>query len=514
MVLSCGNQHCDNWLGENAQTCPADCTKYSVASYNFQAICNSSHTLFEPVNEVEVAQILRNAINRGQHVKVVGRLHSTNSVICNDGVVMSTKKLDKIHGIEIYNSVQTVKVQAGATMGQLSDWLNARGKALGYSLMGFRGISIAGAIGTGAHGSSPKHPAVLLSQVQSMEILTADNAIVEYNQLTTPPKIWKALNANLGLLGVVLNVRLKIREQFALNTKVDAFKDDVLLAKQGNWNLIKDCDFGQMVWFPAAGTVFRTCGKEQSLREANLDPGARAAFVDFGVPNEMFPMAKAIVHQGTCHSKINCNLERLRVADLKMHPPIKVRDGRKEKSVFEATGISHKMMASDLNEKSFGIKQNDWAVVIPVAKLDSALVAIKAKLESYNLCLPFAGIFIRYGQAEPNSWLAHSAPGAAINPGEPIAFVDIVVYSPNGLDYVEKEQQEVPETELIKMLIDKFDAQLHWAKNTDPLLRYGLQKGRTDESIKQFLDVVDSFDPQGVFSNPTAEILRDQVSAQ
>lgn len=511
MILSCGNLRCDTWLGENEQTCPSDCTQYSVASYNFQEICQTSSTLLEPETEIEMTQAIRDAGSNGRHIKVVGRLHSTNSVICNDGVIISTKKLDKIYGIETYNSVPTVKVQAGVTMGQLSDWLDTQGKALGYSLMGFRGISIAGAIGTGAHGSSPKHSSVLLSIVESFEILAADNTLVEYNRLTTDPKIWKALNTNLGLLGVVLNVRLRIREQFALKTKIDFFDEDQLLTKQGNWNLIKYCDFGQMIWFPGSKTVFRTCGTEVELSKANLTPGARAAFVDFGVPSGVFPIAKAVVHAGSCQSGLNCNLEKIRVADLKLYPPMKILAGNKEKFVSEATGLSHKMMASDLNLKSMNVPQNDWAVAIPVAKLDQALIALKEKLESYKMCLPFAGIFIRYGQTDTISWLAHSAAAETSLPGEALAFIDMVVYRPVGLSEMEKIAHEVPETEIIKMLIDKFGARLHWAKNKDALLQYQLENGHLDDSIRQFLEVVDKFDPHGLYSNATADILRSRM---
>lgn len=514
MVLSCGNLRCDTWLGENAETCPADCTNYSVASYNFQEICTTSSTLLEPASESELVEALHESVAQGQHVKIVGRLHSTNSVICNDGVIISTKKLDTIYGLETYNDALTVKVQAGVTMGQLSDWLSTKGKSLGYTLMGFRGISIAGAIGTGAHGSSPKYPSVLLSLVESMEVLRGDNTRVEYNRLTTDPKIWKALNANLGLLGVVLNLRLKVRDQFALKTKVDSFKDELLLSKVGNWNLIKDCDFGQMVWFPGAKTVFRTCGHEAPLATARLDPGARAAFVDFGVPSGLFGLAKSVVHGGSCHSGFNCGLEKIRVADLKLNPPMKVRFGSRERSVTAATGLSHRMMASDLNANTFGFTQNDWALAIPVSRLDQALRAIQEKLSAHHLCLPFAGIIIRYGQTHSLSWLAHSSAEEGSAPGEPLAFLDMVVYSPVGLTDAERLEHEFPETDVIKMLIDDYGARLHWAKNKDALIQHELQTGRWDESIRQFLDVVDSFDPKGIFSNSTAEMLRDQIRSR
>jgi UDP-N-acetylenolpyruvoylglucosamine reductase len=514
MLLSCGNNRCDAWLGENAETCPMDCSNYSVASYNFQQICTTAQKLTIPENESGMATALRAAAIEGLEVKVVGRLHSTNSVICNRGILLSTQKLTKIHGIESYNSVETVKVQAGVTMGQLTDWLDTQGKALGYTLMGFRGISVGGAIGTGAHGSSPKHASVLLSLLESIELLTDQGTRVEYNRQTTDPKVWKALNGNLGLLGVILNVRLRIRDQFALQAKVDHFSEDELLEKQGNWNLIKDCDFGQMVWFPAAGTVFRTCASEQSLKTTQLDPGARAAFVDFGVPDGLFNLAKSVVHAGSCHSNLNCQLEKLRAADLKISPPLKIQTGSREKTVFEATGRSHQMMTSELNQKSLGFTQNDWALALPVSKVDQALRAIQEKLKLHQLCLPFAGIFIRYGQADSDSWLAHSAPGKISQKGEPIAFLDMVVYSPVGISALSKSIHEVPELEIMQMLIDQFGARLHWAKNTDALIEYELRKGHLDESIQQFLDVVDAIDPQQRFKNKTSDLLRARQAAK
>ena len=60
-----------------------------------------------------------------------------------------------------------VRVDAGVKTGDLAEWLHARGKSLGYALMGFRLPTIAGAVATGSHGSSPRFDSVLASRVRS-----------------------------------------------------------------------------------------------------------------------------------------------------------------------------------------------------------------------------------------------------------------------------------------------------------------------------------------------------------
>jgi hypothetical protein len=81
---------------------------------------------------------------------------------------------------------------------------------------------------------------------------------------------FRALAANVGMLGVVTRVGLRVEPRFNLDVKVDFSGDDVLWTK-GVEDLVADCDWGQLVWLPRAGKVMRMCGM-RTLQETQ--PGA------------------------------------------------------------------------------------------------------------------------------------------------------------------------------------------------------------------------------------------------
>jgi FAD/FMN-containing dehydrogenase len=65
------------------------------------------------------------------------------------------------------------------------------------------GISVAGAIGTGAHGSSLRHPNSLSDQIIRLTIVDGTGEI----RVIDDPQEVNAFRVHLGLLGVIIDVR-------------------------------------------------------------------------------------------------------------------------------------------------------------------------------------------------------------------------------------------------------------------------------------------------------------------
>lgn len=94
------------------------------------------------------------------------------------------------------NADNTATIGAGLNLRETTQFLRLNGRALKFT-PAFGNITIGGAIGTGAHGSSIKHHASISSQVVSVKIVNGKGQIQEINN----PEDLKAFKMHLGLLG-------------------------------------------------------------------------------------------------------------------------------------------------------------------------------------------------------------------------------------------------------------------------------------------------------------------------
>jgi len=165
---------------------------------------------YEPGSEQEVLEILNQ--HQGQHIRAIGSLHSWSEAPCGDGVVISLKRLNtvQVHRIEPEDSAT---VGAGAQIKTILHALKKHGKTL-PSLGLITEQTIAGAISTGTHGSG-KHS--LSHYVQAVRIARYDTesgkAIIE--EIDSGDDL-RAARCSLGCLGVILTVRISIRDLYSV----------------------------------------------------------------------------------------------------------------------------------------------------------------------------------------------------------------------------------------------------------------------------------------------------------
>src|SRR5690606_9678568 len=97
----------------------------------------------------------------------------------------------------------TVEFEAGVRFFELQENLAAQGYSFGLGATGYGGITIAGGVATGAHGSSLLTSSTISSYVVGMDVVGADGNLTTYTEGTTgvsDPNLWKALKTNMGLL--------------------------------------------------------------------------------------------------------------------------------------------------------------------------------------------------------------------------------------------------------------------------------------------------------------------------
>jgi L-gulonolactone oxidase len=160
-----------------------------------------------PASIEEVAE----AVVRSQEVRVAGAGHSFTPAVLTDGTLLSLDRMDRV--LDVDRSSGLVRVEAGITLGALSDELWRHGLAL-ENLGDIDVQSIAGATATGTHGTGSKLPN-LSAALQSIELVTADGSTVELNEETDPDG-WRAARVSVGALGVVTAVTLQAVPAFTL----------------------------------------------------------------------------------------------------------------------------------------------------------------------------------------------------------------------------------------------------------------------------------------------------------
>ena len=499
----CGNGTCDE--DESALSCPADCANAKVVSYNLQTICDGVHEVLTPTSTAEVQAAVARARREGLPIRVIGRRHSSNGQLCNDGLIVSTAELDQALYIERFDGVETVVTQPGIRYGDLTRWLDERGRSLGFAVLGTRDPTIAGAIATASHGSSPRHPSVISSRVESMQIVDAEGELHEYRRRTTDETTWKALTAGLGLTGIVTELRLRIEPTFNLDVQVSYHDDAGLGRGNGPIDYVRDCDYGQLLWFPGRRRVVRMCGVKTDLPR---EPGATNRLLKPDFRKWVAGPAERGLHYGTCNAHFNCaTLERVRYRQLVREPPLyrKMAPGQPDRSLHQVVGAGYAMMSSELTLAQQGILQHDFEFAVPAGEAAATFAAARRLFTAERICLPLVGVFIRFSRIEDEAWIAHTSTSDRFVEGQYVTFFEMPLYVPEGIDQATRDELMAPYEGWIRTLIDERRARPHWGKNDDWVFELQDAEAAYGARWASFRAVVERLDPDGVFSNAWAE---------
>lgn len=498
-AVSCGNGTCDN--GETEQTCPGDCVPAKVVSYNNQSVCDRVQALVEPSTTAEVQAAVRRAREQDLPIRVIGRRHSSNEQLCNTGIIVSTARLTAPLYLEWFEDVETVVTEPGIRYGDLTQWLEERGRSFGFAVLGTRDPTIAGAIATGSHGSSPNHPSVISSLVESVEVVDAQGEVWEYTRRDTPAETWKALTAGLGLVGIMTKVRLRVEPAFNLDVQVTVHRDDRVGLGRGPIDYVKECDYGQLIWFPGQRRVVKMCGIKTDL-PAELGATNRLLKPDFS--SIITGPAERALHYGSCNPSFNCRLlERTRYRQFVTEPPLyrKMAEGEKDRSFSQVVGRGSRMMSSELTLAQQGILQHDFELAVPPSRAAAAFAAAREYFAVQDVCLPLVGVFTRFSRVEDEAWIAHTSASELFTEGDYVTFFEMPIYVPDGVSSATMDAFMAKYEEWVRRLIEDFGARPHWGKNDswvfdlqDPIAAYG-------ERWSTFRRAVARLDPDGVFSN-------------
>ncbi|KXN64798.1 FAD-binding domain-containing protein, partial [Conidiobolus coronatus NRRL 28638] len=177
-----------------------DC--YTYTSYQYKIECESSSPILYPKTLEKLQDIIKNAIRSGDKIKVVGSRHSITDAICTDGIPIHMKHFDEV---SVNKREGTVTLGAGLEIMDAMDRLMEFGVTVN-NLPSFGGITVAGCVAIGVHGSSLKTPS------NPSEYLTAVTFINGNGELETVDETdpdFNSFRVNLGLLGVFVSLTFK-----------------------------------------------------------------------------------------------------------------------------------------------------------------------------------------------------------------------------------------------------------------------------------------------------------------
>ncbi|HSL58188.1 MAG TPA: D-arabinono-1,4-lactone oxidase [Acidimicrobiales bacterium] len=168
----------------------------------------------EPRTDDELADVVRRATEAGRTVRPVGSGHSFTALVPTDGVVVSLEHLAGV--VSVDTAAGVAEVRAGTRIADLGDPLLAAGVAL-PNQGDIDRQAIAGACGTGTHGTGPTLPC-LSAGVVGATVVLANGDIVDCDA-DHHPELFAATRLSLGATGVVARLRLRVRPAYRLHER-------------------------------------------------------------------------------------------------------------------------------------------------------------------------------------------------------------------------------------------------------------------------------------------------------
>ncbi|MGH9829055.1 MAG: D-arabinono-1,4-lactone oxidase, partial [Blastocatellia bacterium] len=217
-------------------------SKNSWQNWSGSVSCSPAK-IAKPSTLDELVQLVRDAARESRSLRVFGAGHSFTRLVETDQVLVS---LDNLTGVE----------SADPESGRATVWAGTRLKDLGEALFQ-KGVaqenlgdideqSIAGAVGTGTHGTGITLGSIA-TQIEGLTIVTASGLVVECSP-DSNRDLFKAAQVSIGALGVIAKITLRVLPSYKLKRESSRVTLDHCLShldeyKQNNRNF-------EFFWFP------------------------------------------------------------------------------------------------------------------------------------------------------------------------------------------------------------------------------------------------------------------------
>lgn len=212
--------------------------------------------IFQPRNQAEVAELIKQARLHDKTIMTVGSGHSpsdltmTSQWLCNLDKMDQVLKLEEFYGATKNGDGKEVKfvdltVEAGCRVYQLNEYAKKNKLAI-QNLGSISEQSIAGLISTGTHGSSKYH-GLVCEQLVSITIMNSEGKAIKCST-TNNPELFRAALLSLGKIGIIVEVTLRTIPRYTIKSKQEVINFQTLIRL---WDEIwLEAEFIRIWWFP------------------------------------------------------------------------------------------------------------------------------------------------------------------------------------------------------------------------------------------------------------------------
>ena len=507
LTLTCGNGTCD--LGESGTTCVADCVDpntRAVGYYSQYSNCPES-LIYRPQSVPELQLAVRELVAQNRRVKLMGSGHSTAGNFCSEGGVIITEGLDTISEIEPWNGQETVVVEAGVTFTELTDHLAARGKWLGYTVVGYGPINVLGGIATGVHGSRVDGTSSLSSRILELDLVRPDGTIVTRSAANSTPDEWRALRASLGALGGMVRARLAVDDITNLRGYSEQIPVTQTIVTADLDALTAGCDYAFLMFYPGNDQWVRFCGEETT------DPVTHPGAVNHLFSPDVTPFEADFFQTSAQLSACTPGLEPFfegQAMQRMAESPICIPDGAGGcDRVNDAVGPGHRMLTIDrFPETQPRFSQYDFEVSVRYQDAAAILQYIDDRFDADGRAMPLVGTVVRFDEVRDDTLFGANSLRDGLAVGDRLVHIEMPFYHPYGFTAAQLADYSRPYTDVMHWVAATYPhAQFHFGKNTAALFGDAAHRANTASRLARFQAVVDAWDPYGVFANDYLETI-------
>lgn len=241
------------------QSSDVHCFDTRILKFLYVSLISQAASVVYPSTEQEILDAMATAVRSNQKIKVSTTYgHSIPKLACpgsSSGFIINSKKYTAIVNIDTTKSTATA--QGCIQLRSLVDAVATHGLALPVALY-WDGVTLAGVLSTGAHGSSLLWKGGAVHEyVIGMRLVTPASAGEGYAKIRVLGRDDKELNAaklSLRMLGVISTVILQLESTYErsvtknLAAEEDGMEDEILRIGQTE-------EFEDVIWYPALGEV-------------------------------------------------------------------------------------------------------------------------------------------------------------------------------------------------------------------------------------------------------------------
>ena len=260
--------------------------------------------VFYPRTVGDVQTIVRAAAASGRRVGIAGQGHSMGPLCVTDDYLVDTRWLNRIGPVDAQRGLVTV--ESGVTVAALDRVLRRHGLAMRTNVV-LTSVRYGGTVATGSHGTGWQSPTIS-DLVESMTIVTHTGEVIRFSEATHGPNVMNAVRCNLGTLGVIHEITLRVQPDFHL-TAVDEHLPLSLTTDLGQLrSFLAGNEYVEVFWLPqSSGLWAKSWNRTDAPARRRSRTSVPRDFVNTTVANAMW---RAAMHAPSATRAINETLYR------------------------------------------------------------------------------------------------------------------------------------------------------------------------------------------------------------